>query len=245
MNKDSFRWEIAHVASGSDAAKIKTHVCVWRSDWWDPNLPLSAEWRLLSSQAAVPRHKAGRQQWASPSALGRFEESRCPSWNGVFNVSLGCLQNGNAFVFASTKWANAKCPCHPHPRVHQYQTHIKDPCYSTHCKSNTVRFKSYLLNSIPYTEVAPSRHPAKLWWRRYLWGPLPSGATIKLIYLYSAWMGHDADPDSPWSSLNKAHLPKRNWKNNLSWDKIILEQIHFGQKPKHRQRQAANIKHMT
>ena len=151
-----FRWEIAYVASGSDAAKIKTRVCVWRSDRWDPNLPRSAEWRLLSSQAAVPRHKTGRQQWASPSVLGRFEESRCPSWNGLFNVSLGCLQNGKASVFASTKWANAKCPCHPHPCVHW-----KDPFYSTQCESNIVHFKSYLLNSIPYTEAAPRRSPCQ------------------------------------------------------------------------------------
>ena len=116
---------------------------------------------------------------------------------------------------------------------------IQPNANQTLCISNPI----YLI-LFPTQKQLQDVHPAKLWCRRYLWGPLPSGATIKLIYLYSAWMGHDVDPDSPWSSLNKVHSPKRKW--NPSQDKIILEQrIHFGQKPKHRQCQAANIKCMT
>lgn len=116
---------------------------------------------------------------------------------------------------------------------------IQPNANQTLCISNPI----YLI-LFPTHKQLQDVHPAKLWCRRYLWGPLPSGATIKLIYLYSAWMGHDVDPDSPWSSLNKVHSPKRKWKP--SRDKIILEQrIHFGQKPKHRQCQAANIKCMT
>lgn len=116
---------------------------------------------------------------------------------------------------------------------------IQPNANQTLCISNPI----YLI-LFPTQKQLQDVHPAKLWCRRYLWGPLPSGATIKLIYLYSAWMGHDVDPDSPWSSLNKVHSPKRKWKP--SRDKIILEQrIHFGQKPKHRQCQAANIKCMT
>lgn len=156
----------------------------------------------------------------SPSTLGRFEESRCPSWNGLFNVSVGCLQNGNASIFANTEWANANWFCQQHPRVHGYQTHIKDPFYSTQYKSNIVHFNSCLLNSISYTEAAPWGHPDKLWWQRCLWRPLPSGAIIKLICLYNVWMWHSADPDSPWSWVIKAHLPKRNLKNNSGLDKM-------------------------
>lgn len=116
---------------------------------------------------------------------------------------------------------------------------IQPNANQTLCISNPI----YLI-LFPTQKQLQDVHPAKLWCRRYLWGPLPSGATIKLIYLYSAWMGHDVDPDSPWSSLNKVHSPKRKWKP--SRDKIILEQrINFGQKPKHRQCQAANIKCMT
>lgn len=125
---------------GSDTAKIKMNVRVVFGAHDTPTCCAAAQWCLPRSKGAVPHHKAGRQQRAPPSTFGRFEESRCPSWNGLFNVSVGCLQNGNASVFANTKRANAKCTCYWHQLVHGYRMHIKDPFYSIQCKSNILHF---------------------------------------------------------------------------------------------------------
>lgn len=155
-------WPVAQMQQ-----KAKRACVCGRSDRWDPNLPRSAEWRLLSSQAAVPRHKTGRQQWAHPFLAGL----RSPDVHhemGYLMYLWAVFQNGKASVFASTKWANAKCPCNS-IRVHWYQTHkgpfLFNPMQIKHC---AFQILSYLI-LFPTQKQLQGVHLAKLWCWRYLW----------------------------------------------------------------------------
>lgn len=186
MCKDCFCpgvWDTAYTANGLDTVNIRINVC--------------AELGQMRPQPAVLSQRDGFYIWrepfptiklegnSEPITFGRFEESRCPSWIGLFNVSVGCLQSGNAFDFANTTWANAKCVGHQHQCVFGYQIRIKDPCYSIQCKSNTLHFNVCLLNSVSCIEAAPLGHPAKLWWQRCL--PMRQLSNLSMQCLGVAW----------------------------------------------------------
>lgn len=186
MCKDCFWpgvWDTAYTANGLDTVNIRINVC--------------AELGQMRPQPAVLSQRDGFYIWrepfptiklegsSEPITFGRFEESRCPSWIGLFNVSVGCLRSGNAFDFANTTWANAKCVGHQHQCVFGYQIRIKDPCYSIQCKSNTLHFNVYLLNSVSCMEEAPLGHPAKLWWQSCL--PMRQLSDLSMQCLGVVW----------------------------------------------------------